>query len=128
MMKNWIKSIVIMLCGMIVMTSFNSCGNDDEGVDIGPQALVGTWMSVQSEYSTYITFNSDRTGSTWTKEEGKIVDTFVFNWTMSDNTVLFNFIGNYDDDVIDRLQIVSVSSDKMVVDNGEETITFTRVN
>lgn len=118
---------MVIICGMMVMAGFNSCSDDDdEDGKVDAKALIGTWMAAEDDFSTYITFNGDHTGSTWIMENGKIDDTFVFNWTLSDKTLVINFMDYYGD-LINRLTIISVNSKKLVMNNGEETITFSKV-
>lgn len=48
-MKKCIKSMFVVLCGIIVTTTFLACGSDDDGNDIGGggnSGLVGQWRRV----------------------------------------------------------------------------------
>ena len=129
-MKNWIKSMFVILCGIMIATSFVSCGDDDDPDEITEEALVGTWMGTATEdgetVSIYLTFNSNNTGSSWSMDNGGVYDTFVFNWTLSGRKLILIFL-NGEDDMNTTFTIKSFSSDKMILNNGEGNYTFKRV-
>ena len=146
-MKNLFKSMFIVLCGMMVATTFVACGSDDdEGNGNGNNnnggststSIIGTWTTTASEtheghtytWQEYITFNSDNTGKTWVVEDGGEVGEagFTFTWTLSGKTFKITPIsGEWDDDIITSMTLVSVSSTTLVINNGESNYTYTRV-
>ena len=45
-MKNWIKSMFVVLCGMMIVTTFVACGDDDDNNDTNVaegKSLAGKW-------------------------------------------------------------------------------------
>ena len=130
-MKNWIKSMFIVLCGMMVATTFVACGDDDDNEGGNTASLiVGTWMSNLSLSEEWIIFDSDHTGNSWTvdKYSGDVEEAFTFTWKVSGKTLKINPTGgNVGSVEVFSFTINSVSSTSLDLYNGEENHHYERV-
>jgi len=54
-MKNEIKSLFIILCGIVIVTLYSACGSDDDSHDNNNISIVGTWVNG----TTTVVFGND---------------------------------------------------------------------
>ena len=129
-MKNWIKSMFVVLCGMMIATTFVACGDDDDDNGGGDSSsIVGTWVGSESSSVTQnITFNSNKTGEFWVVENDHIDTSFTFTWVKSGNVINITPTGGEIEDVkFTTLTIESISSTTALVTIGKKTYTWTKV-
>lgn len=142
-MKNWIKSMFVMLCGMMIATTFVACGDDDddENGSVTAKSLVGTWKGVMSEtyngktytWTECITLNSDKSGKEFVIESnGEVYEVATFTWSLSGNTVTYTYtwVNNDVDEIkvgdTESSTIISVNSTTLVINVKGKKLTLTK--
>ena len=139
-MKNWIKSMFIVLCSMMAVSTFVACGSDDDddnGNNGSTSSIVGTWKGTRSEsaegkvytWEVFISLKSDHTGEAWVIDPYSSDDERkTFTWTLNDKTLKIVPVSGFDDDdIITTFTIVSISKTTLVIYNGERNYSYTRV-
>ena len=106
-MKNWIKSIFAVLCGVMIATTFVACGGDDDdngaNVPVTAEQLIGKWINTKvvwndsrepqpEEYTynsnrRYLQLNADGTGMVTPYDLFEVEIKGTFTWKLIKNVL-----------------------------------------
>lgn len=150
-MKNWFKSMFVMLFGMMLVAGFTACGggggdDDDDnsgvidnggggngggGSSTSTFSIIGTWRYYfqsndpsRGEVYNLVTFKSDKTGAL-IEEVGYGSDNpNYFTWTQSDDIIRITFVSSDYSVTWKILQVID--NDTVIVSDGKNQYTVYR--
>lgn len=126
-MKKFYVLLMLMFVGLFATTTFTSCSNDDDDVEIEDTNIVGSWQDDDTTDGIWVwTFNKNGKGSCNVTDDGK---SYSFTFTFKFDGTNLIITGKEDGkDYTDTYKVVVVDNNHVkLYEDGYLYTTLTRV-
>ncbi len=137
------KKFLLMLCCAAVCAGFVGCSDDDEGVDVSVESLVGRWSCYQEDDGTVddnfgdgvdlfiLEFNADGTcgmfDGLYLSELDDEKNWVRFTYTLKGAQLIMQESGVVNAPRVEKCCVAKITSSELVLDYGDEKLYFRRM-